>query len=495
MDFDGGAFRIDLRLDQAPGVWLTAAGRVPYAFLDRTQPEAPLDVDIRSSAISLGLIEGITTRINSVTGEVLLDVKATGTSHDPHFEGSVDLTNAAFIVAATGASYRNGRATFDLAVDRITVGSFHLEDRNGRALTMRGSVGTHELKVGELQIDVEARNFEVLNNETGSIHVDTTLQLRGQSDRLNVDGDVSILTGELNMDEILAQALFQPYATEAAAPPEGLDAVAALTPWQGLHLDVALHSPGTLRMTGQNVGVTQDNPLGLGSFNLRATGDLYFYKDPGQPLYVNGSFDSVAGSYAFQGRRFEIDPTSSINFKGDLNPELYVTVARVISGVEARVTIAGNLTMPELRLASTPPLESSDILSLIVFNASTNELSTAQQQELAVRAGTLAAGFVATPLVTALQRSLGLDTLEIEAPDTINTGPRVTVGNEIVPGLVAEFTRQFGAEPYNEATFEYFLSRILRIRATFSDADTLLARSPFRRVERAGIDLLFFFSF
>ena len=50
-------------------------------------------------------------------------------------------------------------------------------------------------------------------------------------------------------------------------------------------------------------------------------------------------------------------------------------------------------------------------------------------------------------------------------------------------------------EPYDEATVEYYLSRILRIRATFSDAGTLLARSPFRRVERAGIDLLFSFSF
>ena len=40
-----------------------------------------------------------------------------------------------------------------------------------------------------------------------------------------------------------------------------------------------------------------------------------------------------------------------------------------------------------------------------------------------------------------------------------------------------------------------YLSRILRLRATFSDAQSLEARSPFRRIERAGIDLLLFFSF
>ena len=72
---------------------------------------------------------------------------------------------------------------------------------------------------------------------------------------------------------------------------------------------------------------------------------------------------------------------------------------------------------------------------------------------------------------------------------------KVTVGEEIAPGLVARFSRQFGPEPYDEATLEYYLSRLLRLRATFSDAASLNARSPFRRIERAGIDLLVFFSF
>ena len=496
VDYANGLFQIDMRLDQAPGVWLTAAGTVPLSLFDTTQPERPMNLTIASSAVSLGLVEGVTSIVHDVTGEIQLNLTATGTSRDPRFSGSVEMAHSGFVVTSTGARYKNGSATFELATERITVSALHLEDREGDTLTVGGSLSTHELTVGELEIDIAARHFEVLNNETGSVDVDAALRLRGEFKAPRVEGDVTILSGQLHIDEILAQALFKPYAIQAAAGPSTseLDGVAVLNPWDRLHLDIAVHSRGTLRMEGQNVQVAQSEPLGLGSFNLRATGDLYLYKDPGQPLYVNGSFDSITGSYAFQGRRFEIDPTSSINFKSDLNPELYVTVVRMISGVEVRVTIAGSLDTPELRLASTPPLESSDILSLIVFNASTNELSAAQQQDLAVRAGALAYGFVATPLVTALQRSLGLDTLEIE-PNVANSGPRVTIGNELAPGLLAQFTRQFGQEAYDEATIEYYISRILRIRATFSDAETLIARSPFRRVERAGIDLLLFFSF
>ena len=112
---------------------------------------------------------------------------------------------------------------------------------------------------------------------------------------------------------------------------------------------------------------------------------ICIFQDPAQPLYVTGSLDSVTGTYAFQGRRFDVDPTSSINFRGELTPEVFITVKRVISGVEARVTIAGQLSEPEIRLASTPPLESSDILSLIVFTLR-RPLSATQQADLAVRA-------------------------------------------------------------------------------------------------------------
>jgi hypothetical protein len=496
IDYSDQYLKLDLRLDQAPGVWLTASGIVPLALVDETRPDGPLDVTLSSSSVGLGVIEALTGAVREVSGTMRLNVRAIGTARDPRFTGTVGIQGAAFLVAATGVRYRNGTAAFQLAPDRVTVETLRLEDTRGRALTLVGSLGTRELRVGELAIDARARGLTVLANEFGNMEVDADLRLRGRADSPRVMGTVTVAGGELDVDAILDRTLFRPYSTEAtAAAPADLDPFAALKPWERLGLDFELHVPNTLRMTGDNVQVSPGTPLGLGSFNLRVLGDLYFYKDPAQPLYVNGSFDSVSGSYAFQGRRFELDPVSSINFRGDLMPEVYVSVSRLISGVDARVTIAGPLNEPELRLASTPPLEASDILSLIVFNTSTNQLTATQQQELAVRAGTLAAGFLASPLVAALERSLGLEILEIEAPDQPGGGPRITIGDELAPGLVARFSRQFGRDEYDEATIEYHLSRLLRIRGTFSDAATLSVRSPFRRLERAGIDLLIFFSF
>ena len=150
-------FDVDVRLDQGPGIWMTAVGKVPRALIARDLPDRPIDVAIKSSPINLGLLGGLTDVVGNVSGQLNIDVRAAGTSHDPHFDGAIDVTNGAFLVAATGARYKNVRAAVRLALDRMTVDSLHVEDSNGHPLDVHGSLGTHELRVGNLTIDATAR--------------------------------------------------------------------------------------------------------------------------------------------------------------------------------------------------------------------------------------------------------------------------------------------------------------------------------------------------
>ena len=228
-----------------------------------------------------------------------IDVKAVGTSHDPHVQGTVDIGDAAFLVTATGARYKNGRAAFKLSSDRVDVETFHIEDNSGRPLEVRGSLGTHELRVGDLEIDVTARGFEVIRNEFGRVDIDAMLQLRGRFERPRVVGDLTINGGDVNVDMILERALFQPYATEPMSL-TNLDAASALNPWSRSGLDISLHIPKNLRLLGQDVQIAQGTPIGLGDVNLRVGGDLYLYKDPGEPLSVTGSLDAISGWYNFR---------------------------------------------------------------------------------------------------------------------------------------------------------------------------------------------------
>src|SRR5262249_21210120 len=107
------------RLAQSAGVWLTAKGKAPLALMDRSLPEQPLDVAITSSGINLGLIEGLTDLVRNVTGQLLIDVHAVGTSRDPHFTGAIGIDRAAFDVVPSGVKDKNGRIGLTLSSLRI----------------------------------------------------------------------------------------------------------------------------------------------------------------------------------------------------------------------------------------------------------------------------------------------------------------------------------------------------------------------------------------
>jgi len=213
---------------------------------------------------------------------------------------------------------------------------------------------------------------------------------------------------------------------------------------------------------------------------------------------VRGPLTAVRGTYAFQGRRFDVLRDGEIRFTGgdEVNPSLSLTAARTISGVDARVRIQGTLRQPTLTLTSTPPLDTADILSLIVFNQPVNQLASEQQQMLGLRAAALASGFVTTPLVESLGRALGLQLLTVEPLSNETGGVRLTVGQQFGDRLFATYSREFGYAGFNDLLLEYEISRAFRLRATFSDAPAVVRfQGLFRRLERSGVDLIFFFSY
>ena len=134
---------------------------MPLGLFERERPEQPIDVAIKSSTISLGLVEGITDVVRNVTGEITLDVKAVGTSRDPHIErlGRYRQRRRSWSSPTGSPGTRTRAPRSRWRTDRVTVESLHVEDVDGHPLDVRGSLGTHELRVGELEIEATARQL------------------------------------------------------------------------------------------------------------------------------------------------------------------------------------------------------------------------------------------------------------------------------------------------------------------------------------------------
>ncbi len=239
----------------------------------------------------------------------------------------------------------------------------------------------------------------------------------------------------------------------------------------------------------------------LGDVNITVGGDLNVRKAPGDRVRLVGTIETVRGTYEFQSRRFELVRGGTIRFVGEteINPFLNVSATRQIpnTGVEARVHIGGSVKAPELQLTSNPPLEESDILALIVFNRPVNELGTGERSSLAATAGGIATGFIAAPLGESIGKALDLDLFEITtSTESGDLGAGITLGHQVGDRAFLKLRQQFGDRPITEVLIEYQLSRFLRLQASGAPETTGSAnRINQRRVERAGLDLIFFFAY
>ena len=210
-----------------------------------------------------------------------------------------------------------------------------------------------------------------------------------------------------------------------------------------------------------------------------------------------GEVNTIRGNYSFQGRRFEIMRDGRIRFGGtdEIDPLVDLRARRVISGVETFVRVTGSMRQPELTFTSQPPLDQADILSLIVFNVPINELGEGQQISLAERAGALAGGYLVSGLTESLASALELDELEFQTQGEQGFGPSLSIGEQVGEKLFVRIRQGFGAAEATEFILEYQVAEYLRLQGSAAETSSGTQRVTFRRVERGGLDLIFFFSY
>jgi autotransporter translocation and assembly factor TamB len=561
--YSADGLRLETKLSQTPDAWIAAKGFVPASAFkppepaaaaalqaDEHVPAAPgqeLDIAVTSSALSLGMIEGFVPQVTKVSGTLQADVRVTGSTSDPHLNGSIDIRNGAFTVAElTKDGYTGLDTHITFAPDRVRLEQFSLVDEHQHTLSVSGELAMHQRQIGGVQIAIKSDQFEIIDNKLADIKLNSDLRVTGELRAPRVEGTVGVHTGTVDVGQVLAIATNDAYAVEptkleteapGAAPPVGTAAPASATPapagtaaaadgasnatapgntgasgqstaagaeqppagsaFDALALDVRLSMPNNLVIKGTDLNPSGASPISMGDVNVTIGGDVRATKKPGDKMRLLGTVNTVRGTYDFQGRRFEIQRDGRIQFEGDteINPRLDLVAQRLISGVEAQVHVRGTTRKPELTLTSRPPLPEADILSLIIFNQPVNSLGEGEQVSLAQRAGVLASGFVASSLAKSIGGALELDVFEIQAAPENGTGPSVTVGEQVGERLFLKFRQAFGAESVSEFILEYELADYLRLQTSVAQGGGATQRNLTQRVEQGGIDLIFYYSY
>jgi autotransporter translocation and assembly factor TamB len=547
-EYAGPGVTLDVRLEQTPGHWISVQGYAPGSLFRPTPADAPrpaapppgelVDLTVASSEIELGVVQGFTSAVTEVEGVLQANVRVTGTGDDPILEGAMDITGGAVTVPALGTRYTGIETRLDLRDDRIAIQEMRILDEAGNALTLGGEIAVQARALGAFDVSASGRRFQVLDNEFGQLDLDVDLQLTGELRAPRVIGLIEVAEGTIDVAAVVERVTTSPYRlapdpADARAPspvaipaldPAGPDALAEVPPdpsadprpdtapdvradadpdadaeprvYDALDLNVGVAVPSNLLLRGTGIRPA-GAPVAVGDMNVTVGGVLQVRKPPGAPLHLNGEVNTVRGHYTFQGRRFDILRDGRIRFVGgdEIDPLLDIRARREIAGVETIIRVQGTMRQPELAFTSTPPLDEADILSLIVFNTPLNELGEGQQIALAERAGALAGGYLAAGLTRSIGRVIGLDEFEIQARGEFGTAPRLIIGERIGNDLFVRIEHGFGADQATEFSLEYQIAEFLRLTGSVAETPGGAPRVQLRRVERAGIDLTFFFSF
>jgi autotransporter translocation and assembly factor TamB len=506
--YAGPGLDVDAKLQQNPTTYLTAKGYLPKALFGGTKTADAagtggaevakgdrIDFHVESTPIDIGLVQGFTTALTSVTGTMQAKIDVAGTAADPRPNGDIAIANAAFTVEPTGVSYTDLDGKIEIQPDRIHIDGLRVVDNHKSPLTIAGDLAVRERQVGGVSIALTADDFKVLDNKMGNVRIKSDMRLTGELSAPRVEGSLGLTTGRIDLDRIMAQVGDPAYATEETQYQNDAAAKPNSSAYDALQMDLHVTVPNDFVVKADDLKAP-GAPIGLGALLITLGGDLYVSKVPWDQVRITGTVNTVRGHYDFQGRRFDILRDGTVRFDGldEIDPALDIRTERIIQAVTANVNVRGTLKKPDIVLSSTPPLEQADILSLIVFNQPLNSVGEGQQISLMQRAQAMATGAVASQFARSIGDALNLDEFEINLAPEQGGGPQVTLGQQVGQNLYLKVQQGVGEISQTNVILEYELTKWLRLRTNVLQGSSTQA-NLFQRQQGSGADMLFFFSY
>ena len=434
--------------------------------------ETSMDLRLTSSGHGLEFVKIFSNSIEKIEGSFSsggLSLK--GTLSEPRVKGELELSDMRLFLAQLRNSLFTPRARLSFNGSRLSLPKTEIRSKKGKAY-LKGRMNISDFTY---RADLE---MEKVRFNPHSIKTDLSgdLRIEKKGEFLKVTGKTKVTAGRIRLypgriKSIKDISFIE--RTESLADEFSLEAQNEAGFYrEKTAMDISVDiSSGTWIKTKE------------ANFNTR--GKLRLRKEPGGDLNMQGNIVSSEGYYAVFGKLFDIED-ATLNFTGaSSNPALNVKAYYDAGDVDVYVNVTGNLREPDLSLSSNPALEQVDIVSYIVFGASSNRLQNQQRAFVGKFATAVAAGGISE----LLSSEIGLDLLSIQEGDrgfedsTLKVGSYVTrdifVGYERSPSKISlDQTVQMR----NKLNLEWRLNRRFSIESQMGG-------------ENPGVDFFYNFNF
>lgn len=292
-----------------------------------------LDMNLNMNQLQMKTVQGFSMNaIEKAEGYLSGNLKISGKTDAPNILGGIKFNNVGLGLTQLGSNFKNINDEIKFTNRGIDFNDFKIKDESGNAIIIDGSVLTKTYKDFAFNLDVNARNFKVVDSEKnndkimyGVLAMNADLKIRGDLDLPQVDGNLKV-TDKTDFTFVL------PQSSPALQDREGIvefidqdqialqktikaDSLTDQSRFKGMDVNV-------------NIEVVKDAKISLiidqanGDFvKLQGEAQLTGGIDPSGKITLVGIYQVEKGAYEMSvsllKRKFEIEKGSTITWTGE----------------------------------------------------------------------------------------------------------------------------------------------------------------------------------
>lgn len=375
-------------------------------------------------AVDFNLISDFNPFIAESDNPIEVDLTWRGDVNKPLLYGKVVLKNDTVVFRKTQGDFEDMNGTIRMDGPRIHFDTMKLV-YDDAPVALNGWIHLDNELITGADLTLMGREVPVHMNNGFNALMDLDLKLTGTG-RPVISGSVNIVDGQFVREFGLNNFILKPVSLDD----DEESGFGFLPPQTVLNLDVKNTGDFVLKST-------------IAKLDMNANFDIRGHL--AAPL-LDGQIDILSGEINAFGVDFE-DATGYVLFRSGpgINPSISLTAKKEIQEYEVLARISGQLNNMKLRFSSTPSLDHREILSVLYYGQTPDQLVGERRRQFTQ---TAAVTQLASVLSRPIYKISGLDVVEVHSRQerANETVQRLSVGKRISSRFNLNFTADLGIE-------------------------------------------------
>ena len=410
----------------------------------------------------LSPLKGLSKRISILRGDSDFTLTVTGKWDNPHISGSLNITNASFGLKDMHQRLSAINGYFYFEDDKIIIQKLSGK-LGGGDIDFSGLVYLKGLNIKRFYLDAKLNNITTSVSKDFVVNFDGNIFYKGTLEAQNISGDIKINRARYRERvEWKSWLLKASLKEKPKAEPTRIEKAA---------LNVKIYGV-------ENIIV--DNNIANAPLKV----DLVLRGTIRYPLFF-GRVESKEGKVYFRNNEFRIlNASADFADPNRINPMMEIVAQTIVKGYNIKLSLEGQFEHFTLSLISDPPLEETDILSLLTVGQIGRQLKGLEGGIGAGEAASFLTGKVQDVFEDRVRNITGLDRVQVDpyvSKSTGTVGPRVTVSKRLLGDkLFVTYVSSIGSTEEQVLRLEYILGKNISLLGVRDERGSLGTDIKFR---------------